>query len=113
MDFSLESDDKATADELIFDYRRANLSPADRALCDYAVKLTLTPGQVGSADLDLLREFGFDDEALTILAQVIGYFNYINRVADSLGVDPEEWMDMPEDEWKKHKVSVLEFLDEL
>ena len=65
------------------------LSPADRALCDYAVKLTLAPGEAGEPDLERLQEEGFSEEALTIAVQVIGYFNYINRVADGLGVDPE------------------------
>lgn len=40
-------------------------------------------------DLDRLREVGFDDRAINDATQVIGYFNYINRVADGLGVDPE------------------------
>ena len=69
-----------------------DLPSADRVLCDYAVKLTLSPGETGEADLDSLRHEGLDDEALTIAVQVIGYFNYINRIADGLGVDPEEWM---------------------
>lgn len=42
-----------------------------------------------AGDLDVLREHGFDDRALHDAAQVIGYFNYINRVADALGVEPE------------------------
>ena len=79
------------------------LSPADRALCDYAVKLTLAPGETGEADLDSLRKEGLDDEALTIAVQVIGYFNYINRVADGLGVDPEEWMSPGSGQWKREK----------
>lgn len=82
-----------------------NLSPADRALCDYAAKLTLTPGAVGEDDVVGLREEGFSEEAVTIAVQVIGYFNYINRVADGLGVDPEEWMSPDPGQWKREKAA--------
>ena len=43
----------------------------------------------GPADLAPLRAAGFDDDALTIAVQVVSYFNYINRIADALGVEPE------------------------
>jgi len=63
-----------------------------RALCDYAVKLTLTPAAVGSADAEVLRGHGWDDAAIHDAIQVIAYFNYINRVAEGVGTDPEpEW----------------------
>lgn len=47
-------------------------------------------------DLDQLRAVGFDDGAIMEAVHVIGYFNHINRVADALGVDLEDWM-APED----------------
>ena len=43
-------------------------------------------------DLDSLRHYGFTDEQLSDAVQVISYFNYINRIADGLGVDLEEFM---------------------
>jgi alkylhydroperoxidase family enzyme len=43
-------------------------------------------------DLDVLRGHGFDDKAISDAVQVVAYFNYINRVADALGVDPEPGM---------------------
>jgi len=88
---------------LIDDYRRAELSPADRALCDYAVKLTLAPGAMTERDVDDLRGHGFDDAAITIAVQVIGYFNYINRVADGLGVDDEPWMKPSREQWDRRR----------
>ena len=88
---------------MIFDYRTSNLSNADRALCDYAVKLTLTPGKMSETDVDTLRQHEFDDKQITIAAQVTGYFNYINRIADGLGVDAEDWMSLDESEWKRLK----------
>jgi uncharacterized protein YciW len=67
------------------------------------VKLTLTPGEMTPGDLDVLRGHGFDDPAITIATQVISYFNYINRVADALGVDDEDFFSMTREEWLKRK----------
>jgi uncharacterized peroxidase-related enzyme len=76
------------------DYREAELPPAVRALCDYAVKLTRSPSAVGAADADELRGHGWDDAAIHDAIQVIAYFNYINRIAEGVGVGPEpEWED--------------------
>jgi len=70
-----------------------------RALCDYAVKLTLAPSSVGLEDADALRAHGWDDTAIHDAIQVIGYFNYINRVADAVGIDDEpEWAGLDNDE---------------
>ena len=101
MDFGRESGNESVAKQLVVDYRTADLSDADRALCDYAAKLTLIPGEMGEADLDRLRAHGFDDDAITIATQVISYFNYINRIADGLGVDPEDWMEPSHEEWDR------------
>ncbi len=79
------------------------MSEADRALCDYAVKLTLHPGDMRECDVQWLRDVGWSDEQITLANQIIGYFNYINRVADGLGVDNEGWMDLPIEEWKSKK----------
>ena len=88
---------------MIFDYREAELTPADRGLCDFAAKLTLVPGQMTAADLEPLRRHGLGDEAITIAVQVISYFNYINRVADGLGVDDEAGMTPSRQEWDRRR----------
>ena len=63
-----------------------------RALCDYAVKLTRAPASVGAADAAELRRHGWDDTAIHDAIQVIAYFNYINRIAEGVGIGPEpEW----------------------
>lgn len=74
------------------DYRRAKLSEVDRALCDHAVKLSLTPTNMTKSNLDHLRNLGLSDRAITDATQVISFFNYINRIADGLGVDLEPEM---------------------
>ncbi len=60
-----------------------------RALCVYAVTLTRTPAEVTEADLAPLRHAGFDDRAIVDANQVASYFNYVNRIADGLGVELE------------------------
>ncbi len=56
------------------------------------MKLTLEPAAVGREDVDMLRRHGLDDAAVHDAIQVIAYFNYINRVAEGVGVEPEpEW----------------------
>ena len=71
---------------------RRSLPSPDQALCDFAAKLTLNQNDLGSDDLAALRAQGFDDRAIHDATQVIGYFNYITRVADALGVEPEEFI---------------------
>jgi len=73
------------------DWRKAGLAPADRALCVFAEKLTRTPGEMERADVERLRAAGFDDRAIHDATQAVAYFNYINRVADGLGTDPEDF----------------------
>lgn len=73
----------------------AGLPASDAALCTLAEKLTRTPGACGAPDVALLRAAGFSDTAIHDAAQAIGYFNYINRVADCLGVDLEPEMKRP------------------
>ncbi len=78
--------------QIASEWRRADLAASDRALCEFAEKLTHTPHAMTPADLDALRAHGFDDRALHDAVQVIAYFNYINRVADALGVEPEHFV---------------------
>ena len=88
----METGDRELAEAVKRDYRAARLTDRQRALCEYAEKLTRTPWEMTAADLDRLRATGLSDRAILDAVQVISYFNYINRVADGLGVDPEPEM---------------------
>jgi uncharacterized peroxidase-related enzyme len=68
------------------DYREADLGAADRAMLDFVVRLTHEAYRLQPADLDRLRGVGFDDRAILQITLIAGWFNYINRVADALGV---------------------------
>lgn len=70
-------------------WREAPLSEPELAFCAYAEKLTQTPAEVTEQDVDALRDAGWNDREIHDGCQVIAYFNYINRIADGLGVDPE------------------------
>jgi uncharacterized peroxidase-related enzyme len=85
------SDEEAEAyvHAVVADWRTAPLAPADRALCEFAAKLTHHQKEMSPEDVGHLRSVGFDDQAIHDAAQVVGYLNYITRVADSLGVEEE------------------------
>ena len=72
------------------DYARADLSPRERAILDYAVKLTLSPSTMSEGDVHALREVGLTDAAILDACQVTSYYNYVNRLADGLGVELED-----------------------
>jgi len=65
---------------------RTGLTERERALADYAEKLTGTPAAMVEEDVEALRAVGLDDRAILDLAQVVGYFNYVNRIVTGLGV---------------------------
>lgn len=68
------------------DYTSADLSERDRRMLDYVHQLTVDASLIVPADLDRLREVGFDDQAILQINLIASWFNYINRVADGLGV---------------------------
>jgi uncharacterized peroxidase-related enzyme len=78
--------DEELAAALRRDYTQAKLSEADRVMLDYAAKLTQHAWQVTPEDLERLRQVGFDDRAILQINLIASWFNYINRVADGLGV---------------------------
>jgi len=77
------------------DWRAAALTARERALCEFAERLTLAPASMREADVLALRAAGLDDRAIHDLTQVVAYFNYINRIADALHVELEP--EMPPD----------------
>ena len=91
-DFRDEVGDKALAEQLKKNWKKADISANDKALCGWAEKLTLTPGEMTKSDIDALMGNGFSENAISDAAQVVSYFNYINRIAEGLGVDLEDEM---------------------
>ena len=75
---------------LCADYRMAPISAAERAMLDYVVDITEDATRVSRETLDGLRAHGFDDRAILQIALIASWFNYINRVADALGVGRDD-----------------------
>jgi uncharacterized peroxidase-related enzyme len=82
------SDDKVEADRITLDYRRAALTTRERAMLDYAVKITKTPGECDEADIEALRAEGFTDEAIWDIVEVASMYNFTNRLAMATGMMP-------------------------
>ncbi|HAK56562.1 MAG TPA: peroxidase [Acidobacteria bacterium] len=66
-------------------------------MLDYAVKLTREPWTVAPTDVDRLRATGFSDRAILDMNLVSGYYAFVNRLADGLGVPLEEFWNADED----------------
>ena len=78
--------DKALVDALEKDYTTAPISQQDRVMLDYVVKVTKDATKVWKDDHEKLRAAGFDDRGILQITLIAAWFNYINRVADALGV---------------------------
>lgn len=74
---------------LTTDYREALLNARDRAMLDYAAKLTRSPVAIGAEDVHKLREAAFDDRAIHDICAITAYYAFVNRIADGLGVELE------------------------
>jgi alkylhydroperoxidase family enzyme len=72
------------------DFRTAPITAAERAMLEFAVQITLDATGVSRETLGGLRAHGFDDRAILQMTLIASWFNYINRVADALGVGRDE-----------------------
>ena len=71
------------------DHRSAPISEQDRVMLDYVVQITKDATRISPADHERLRAVGFDDTGILQITLIASWFNYINRVADALGVGRE------------------------
>ncbi|MDB5414902.1 MAG: peroxidase [Rubritepida sp.] len=80
--------DPVLVDRIAVNYRHAGLPPRERALADYALKITRRPGEIEPEDLEALRAAGLTELAILDAAAVAAYFNFSNRINSALGVAP-------------------------
>jgi len=78
--------DSELVESIKYDYDKAPLNAQDRAMLDFAIRLTEDATKIRKTDLDGLRSAGFDDVAILQITLIASWFNYINRVADALGI---------------------------
>ncbi len=71
------------------DYKSAPITEAETVMCDYVVQLTKDATKIHPGNHEKLRLVGFDDQAILQITLIASWFNYINRVADALGVGRE------------------------
>lgn len=77
------------ADALMDDYRTAPLGPEMKQLLAFAEKIAVDASQISREDIDGLRSAGFTDRAILDAAHVTGFFSYMNRVVQALGLDAQ------------------------
>lgn len=80
--------DPVQADRITFDFRKADLDPRQRAICEYAVKLTAEPTACTESDLEELRSHGLTEEEVWDVAEVAAMYNFTNRLAMATGQLP-------------------------
>ena len=85
--------DESLVNHLKSDYTLANISTKQMAMLNYAAKLTERPADIFNRDIEELREVGFKDRAILDINQIVAYYAFVNRIADGLGVDLEEFWD--------------------
>ena len=83
--------DDALVAALEVDWRTVPVSEADRAMLAYATRLTTEPWSISAEDVEALRRAGFSDAAILDICQITGYFAFVNRLADGLGVELEPY----------------------
>jgi uncharacterized peroxidase-related enzyme len=81
------SKDEALVRALRGDWRMAEITAREYAMLEYAWRLTVAPGAVQERDIAALRAEGFDDRAVLQINLITSWFNFLNRVADGLGVE--------------------------
>ncbi len=80
-------------EDLSADFTRADgLDPRDRAMLEYAARLVKEPWTMSSGDVDRLRRNGFSDRAILEVNLVAGYMSFVNRLAQGLGVELEDYL---------------------
>jgi uncharacterized peroxidase-related enzyme len=80
---------KELAEALKHDWRTAKLDEQDHAMLTYVEKITKNPVSIWRDDMEALRKVGFDDTGILQITLIASFFNYINRMADALGVGRE------------------------
>ena len=75
------------------DYRTADIDDTTKAMLEFAVKATEAASSITPQDLDRLRDYGFTDEALFAIVEVVGFFCYVNRIADAFGVELDDFLE--------------------
>ena len=89
-DLREEANNDEMVDSFAKDWRTAELPEHTQTILAFAEKLSLIPNQMSQEDIKSLRQHGYTDNNIHDITQIVAYFNYLNRIADGLGILPEE-----------------------
>jgi len=78
------------ADQIAVNHRKADITPRQKAMLDFALKVTRASHEIGEADFEVLRSHGFDDEDIWDIAAISAFFGLSNRVANVIGLRPND-----------------------
>jgi uncharacterized peroxidase-related enzyme len=78
------------ADQVAVNHLKADITPRQRAMLDFAVKVCLDSAAIGESDYALLHAHGFDDEDIWDIATITAFFGMSNRIANSIGMRPND-----------------------
>lgn len=85
-----KENEKGFLEQVADNYKKADITDKEKLMLYYTEKLTEEPSSVTERDIKALKEAGFSDRAIHDMNQVVSYFNYVNRIADGLGIDLED-----------------------
>lgn len=75
------------------DFQSADIDEATKAILEFAVKVTQSASTITPVDLEHLRSYGLTDEALFAIVEVVGFFCYVNRIADAFGIELDAFLE--------------------
>ncbi len=78
--------------EIVSDFQMADIDETTKAILAFAVKVTKAAPTITPADLEHLRSYGLTDEALFAIVEVVGFFCYVNRIADAFGIELDDFL---------------------
>lgn len=83
--------------QILTDFQMADIDDTTKAVLGFAVKVTKAAPTITPADLDHLRGYGLTDEALFAIVEIVGFFNYVNRIADAFGIELDDFLEQRRD----------------
>ena len=78
--------------EIVTDFQAADIDEATKAILEFAVKVTKAAPTITPADLERLRSYELTDETLFAIVEVVGFFCYVNRIADAFGIELDDFL---------------------
>ena len=81
------------AKDIASDFRTADIDDTTKAILEFAVKVTEEAYSITPTDLEQLRGFGLTDETLFAIVEVVGFFSYVNRIADAFGIELDDFLE--------------------